>query len=560
MGDFWAPTQEILQGADPMVRKPKVRARARSPPRVAFETAPSDLVVLTFHAPARPSLVPRLTVPPHPHTALPSSQLTENLLKKPPFRFLHDVVSEVIRNTGYARGLFDDRESDSANIKDKETKVAWLDKIIACVSLSLDEHVPARPLKIVAGLEPERTNDFLQALGRAARRGDGAAAVRRVLAGDAPVKPAAASAPAASYATPPAPDPEPAPAPPPVAATFEPPVAASPPPPSRPAARSDPPAAPDLNAPLEPESPVAASTATARARAPARPVSARRAPPKLASKVTEVDARDSAANAAANAAKASGGGSAPTGAAVMGEGDDGLSDDDDDDDIDDGAGIAAGSNPWAAAEDPEGGGALVRDMLAAKREGDAAARGVAGDSEDAGGGSSRRTTGIILGGRRHKKAAAAAAAAADAAMPSRGSADDDGVGGGLGADAFADVGEAPGARGGAASRADLATIREHVQALVQSTNPLGKAMDALQEDMESMRKELAHWQRERQQHARRIEEDRNATAASAAKDERAEEIDAEVAAMRVKISGVKAAIAKNDAKIAKLLAMVVTPA
>jgi len=30
MGDFWAPTQEILQGADPMVRKPKVRARAVS--------------------------------------------------------------------------------------------------------------------------------------------------------------------------------------------------------------------------------------------------------------------------------------------------------------------------------------------------------------------------------------------------------------------------------------------------------------------------------------------------------------------------------------------------
>ena len=467
-------------------------------------------------------------------------------------------MSEVIRNTGYARGLFDDRESDSANIKDKETKVAWLDKIIACVSLSLDEHVPARPLKIVAGLEPERTNEFLQALGRAARRGDGAAAVRRVLSGETPVKPAAASAPGASNATPPAPapaPPPPAPAPPPVATTFDPPVAASPPPPSRPAARSDPPAAPDLNAPLEPESPVAASAATARARAPARPVSARRAPPKLASKVTEVDARDSAANAAANAAKASGGGSG-AGAAVMGEGDDGLSDDDDDEMDDGGAGIAAGSNPWAAAEDPEGGGALVRDMLAAKREGDAAARGVAGDSEDAGGGSPRRT-GIILGGRRRKKAAAAAA---DAAMLSRGSADDDGVGGGLGADAFADVGEAPGARGGAASRADLATIREHVQALVQSTNPLGKAMDALQEDMESMRKELAHWQRERQQHARRIEEDRNATAASAGKDERAEEIDAEVAATRVKISGVKAAIAKNDAKIAKLLAMVVTPA
>ena len=111
--------------------------------------------MLTFHGTRSPSLSPS-HVPPHPHATLPSSQLTDNLLKKPPFRFLHDVVSEVIRNTGYARGLFDDRESDSANIKDKETKVAWLHKIIACVSLSLDEHLPARPLKIVAGLEPER--------------------------------------------------------------------------------------------------------------------------------------------------------------------------------------------------------------------------------------------------------------------------------------------------------------------------------------------------------------------------------------------------------------------
>ena len=133
-------------------------ARARSPPS-RFETAPSDLVVLTFHGTRSPSLSPS-HVPPHPHATLPSSQLTDNLLKKPPFRFLHDVVSEVIRNTGYARGLFDDRESDSANIKDKETKVAWLNKIIACVSLSLDEHLPARPLKIVAGLEPSARTNF----------------------------------------------------------------------------------------------------------------------------------------------------------------------------------------------------------------------------------------------------------------------------------------------------------------------------------------------------------------------------------------------------------------
>ena len=222
--------------------------------------------MLTFHGTRSPSLSPS-HVPPHPHATLPSSQLTDNLLKKPPFRFLHDVVSEVIRNTGYARGLFDDRESDSANIKDKETKVAWLNKIIACVSLSLDEHLPARPLKIVAGLEPERTNEFLQALGRAARRGDGAnpngatrlagysaretRAARRQTRRDRGRQTRRATIATAPPAQPiPAP---PSPAPPSVAATFEP--------------LSSPPPAPNLNAPLEPESPVA----RVRAPGPSRP-------------------------------------------------------------------------------------------------------------------------------------------------------------------------------------------------------------------------------------------------------------------------------------------------
>ena len=93
-------------------------------------------------------------------------------------------MSEVTRNTGFARGLFDDVESDSGKVKDKASKVAWLTKIIACVGLALGEHVRARPLKIVAGLEPEHTNAFLQQLARAASAGDAADAVRRTLAGE----------------------------------------------------------------------------------------------------------------------------------------------------------------------------------------------------------------------------------------------------------------------------------------------------------------------------------------------------------------------------------------
>ncbi|KAH8952136.1 hypothetical protein BDL97_09G069100 [Sphagnum fallax] len=90
-------------------------------------------------------------------------RLTETLLKKPPFRFLHDVISEACRQTGFAKGLFSPEELLSTNIKDKESKVKYLWKIINCVGLTLNASVPARPLKIVAGLEAEQTNVFLQA-------------------------------------------------------------------------------------------------------------------------------------------------------------------------------------------------------------------------------------------------------------------------------------------------------------------------------------------------------------------------------------------------------------
>ena len=108
-------------------------------------------------------------------------KLTDNLLRKPPFRFLHDVISELQRNTGFAPGLFDDIESNSANVKDKESKVAYLEKIIGTVAEALGRPRAARPLKVVAGLEPENTNLFLQQLAEASQNGNGAEAVAKIL-------------------------------------------------------------------------------------------------------------------------------------------------------------------------------------------------------------------------------------------------------------------------------------------------------------------------------------------------------------------------------------------
>ncbi|KAL0041808.1 hypothetical protein WJX79_005357 [Trebouxia sp. C0005] len=114
---FWEPTQAALQGDVPLVRKPK---------------------------------------------------LTEALLKKPPFRFLHDVISEVQRNTGFAPGLYTSAELAAKAIQDKDGKMTYLQKMIDCISNTLGEQVLAKPAKIVAGLEPEHTNTFLQMLARAA--------------------------------------------------------------------------------------------------------------------------------------------------------------------------------------------------------------------------------------------------------------------------------------------------------------------------------------------------------------------------------------------------------
>ncbi|CAG9336195.1 unnamed protein product [Blepharisma stoltei] len=95
-------------------------------------------------------------------------KMNDKLLKKPPFRFLHDVIMATMAATGYPQGLFTEQECDSANVTERDAKTNFLEKIIQHVSNTIGEQIAAKPSKIVAGQEWESTNIFLQGLYRAA--------------------------------------------------------------------------------------------------------------------------------------------------------------------------------------------------------------------------------------------------------------------------------------------------------------------------------------------------------------------------------------------------------
>lgn len=60
--------------------------------------------------------------------------LTEKLLKRPPFRFLHDIISSINKDYKMFDGIFTETELKSENIKEKDDKIKFLFKLINTMS------------------------------------------------------------------------------------------------------------------------------------------------------------------------------------------------------------------------------------------------------------------------------------------------------------------------------------------------------------------------------------------------------------------------------------------
>ena len=98
-------------------------------------------------------------------------KMTQKLLSKPPFRYLHDIFTSTMEATQFGQGLYDETELDGKAINERDAKINFLNKLIALVEAVLGEKIDVKANKIVAGLEPEKTNVFLQGLFRAATSG-----------------------------------------------------------------------------------------------------------------------------------------------------------------------------------------------------------------------------------------------------------------------------------------------------------------------------------------------------------------------------------------------------
>nr|XP_021152608.1 TRAF3-interacting protein 1 isoform X2 [Columba livia] len=94
-------------------------------------------------------------------------------------------VLKVIRVTGFMKGLYTDFELKSENVKDKDAKISFLRKAIDAVVMVTGEPLSVKPERVVAGHEPEKTNEFLQAIGKCClNKLSSDAAVKKILAGE----------------------------------------------------------------------------------------------------------------------------------------------------------------------------------------------------------------------------------------------------------------------------------------------------------------------------------------------------------------------------------------
>ena len=241
-----------------------------------------------------------------------------------------------------------------------------------------------------------------------------------------------------------------------------------------------------------------------------RPKSARRPPPKITNNEVKVEKPRGGMEAAPSIA-----------AGVILEGDIGQEDDAGTIEMVDNTGEAVNTSSMLKDAEGQGHGRLVQNLLDAKEEmeakGEDRERAPDGAPEDPKGG------GIILG-----KKTKAGQQSSGGKMP---------------------------------SKTEIYSLRASIQTLCQSSNPLGRCLEYVQEDLESMGKELETWRALRYRRAGE-QTDEEATTASTLVGLKAEleKVEEMIKEKQAQIRFAKGAILRNDQQVERLISQVVRAA
>lgn len=98
-------------------------------------------------------------------------KMKEKHLTRPPFRFIHALVCELMRVCEFPpTGTFSEHEMTNAHSMEKSDKCVYIQKLIQVTQTCVSEKIDVSAKQVVCGLEPQKTNILLQKLGIAAKK------------------------------------------------------------------------------------------------------------------------------------------------------------------------------------------------------------------------------------------------------------------------------------------------------------------------------------------------------------------------------------------------------
>ena len=99
-------------------------------------------------------------------------KMTEKLLKKPPPKYIYDIILNTMKKTGFPKGLYTAEEQDHKYFEsDAHHKLEILQKAIDITKIVMNENFEIKCTNILKGEQPDKTNYFLQMFYKAATNG-----------------------------------------------------------------------------------------------------------------------------------------------------------------------------------------------------------------------------------------------------------------------------------------------------------------------------------------------------------------------------------------------------